>query len=70
MKSDQREHRNIDFVVTKSDLHNQQDELSYWLSVSPKERIAAMKILRQRMFGGGDGTRQGLQRVCRIISRT
>ena len=57
-------------VATKSTLHEQVDEIQYWLGVSMTERVAAVEILRQRVFGGVHGTRQGLQRVCRIISRT
>ncbi|MFM8858009.1 MAG: hypothetical protein ACKOI2_12595 [Actinomycetota bacterium] len=57
-------------VVTKTTLHAQDDELEYWLSRPMSERIAAVEILRQRVYGGGDGTRQGLQRVVNIIHRS
>lgn len=70
MASANRDHSNMVKVVNKTSLHEQQDDIAYWLSVSPAERIAAVEILRQRVFGGADGTRQGLQRVCRIISPT
>jgi len=56
-------------VATKSSLLDEQDDVAYWLSLSGSQRIAAVEILRQRVFGGVDGTRQGLQRVCRIVSR-
>ena len=56
-------------VVNRVDLHERDTELRYWLSRDPEERIAAVEIIRQRIFGGADETRQGLQRVCRIIRR-
>ena len=56
-------------VVNRSSLHEGDSELQYWLSRDPAERIAAVEIIRQRVFGGTDETRQGLQRVCRIIRR-
>lgn len=56
-------------VVTKLSLSDDQNDVAYWLSLSASQRISAVEILRQRVFGGVDGTRQGLQRVCRIVSR-
>ena len=60
---------NMARVVKKSTVQGQADDVQYWLSVPMSERVAAVEVLRQRMFGGQDGTRQGLQRVCRIIHR-
>jgi hypothetical protein len=56
-------------VVNRVNLRKGDSELQYWLSRDPAERIAAVEIIRQRIFGGTDETRQGLQRVCRIIRR-
>jgi len=56
-------------VVNRFDLRERDTELRYWLSRDPSERIAAVEIIRQRVFGGSHETRQGLQRVCRIIRR-
>ena len=56
-------------VVNRVKLHEGDSELQYWLNRDPAERIAALEIIRQRVFGGADETRQGLQRVCRIIRR-
>ena len=56
-------------VVNRVKLHEGDSELEYWLSRDPAERIAALEIIRQRVFGGADEARQGLQRVCRIIRR-
>ena len=56
-------------VVNRVNLRKGDSELQYWLSRDPAERIAAVEIIRQRIFGGTDEARQGLQRVCRIIHR-
>ena len=56
-------------VVNRINLHEGDSELQYWLSRDPSERLAAVEIIRQRIFGGADETRQGLHRVCRIIRR-
>jgi len=56
-------------VVNRVRLHEGDSDLQYWLSRDPAERIAAVEIIRQRIFGGTDEARQGLQRVCRIICR-
>ncbi len=56
-------------VVNRVKLQDADSELEYWLSRDPAERIAAVEIIRQRIFGGTDEARQGLQRVCRIICR-
>ncbi len=59
----------MELVVIQDMLYKDDSELQYWLSRDPAERIAAVEIIRQRVFGGTDETRQGLQRVCRIIRR-
>ena len=56
-------------VVNRVKLHKGDSDLEYWLSRDPAERIAAVEIIRRRIFGGTDEARQGLQRVCRIICR-
>jgi len=60
---------NMALVVarTTSDV---EDELEFWLSRPVAERIAAVEVLRNRVFGGGtDATRRRLQRVCRVVQR-
>ena len=59
----------MELVVKRVHLYKDYSGLQYWLSRDPAERIAAVEIIRQRVFGGTDETRQGLQRVCRIIRR-
>ena len=56
-------------VVTKTNLHDGDDEMLFWQGIEPSERVAAVEILRQRVFGGIDEARSGLQRVCRVIRR-
>ena len=61
--------REFKFTLGQDMLYKDDSGLQYWLSRDPAERIAAVEIIRQRVFGGTDETRQGLQRVCRIIRR-
>jgi hypothetical protein len=42
------------------------DDLRYWLSKSPEERVAAVEYLRKQYHGSSER----LQRVVRIIQRT
>jgi hypothetical protein len=56
-------------VVSKSTVRDQADEEDFWATVTPVDRVAAVEVLRQRVFEGTDATRLGLQRVCRIIRR-
>ena len=57
-------------VVSKTALHDEPDEIAYWLTRPVAERIAAVEVLRQRVYGYDDDTRAGIQRVCRVIHRT
>jgi hypothetical protein len=57
----------VAIVVTKTSLHGIDDDVLFWLGKPPEERVAAVEVLRQRVFGGDGETGQGLQRVCRII---
>jgi len=52
--------------VTKQDLHDRsgvQENLAYWLSRPPEERIAAVEMLRKQYYG----TIPRLQRTVEII---
>ncbi len=55
-------------IVTKRKLHESstKDDLAYWLSKRPEERIAAVDYLRKQYHGST--TR--LQRSARVIQRT
>ena len=56
-------------VVARTTL-DADDELEFWLSRPVAERIAAVEVLRNRVFGGGtDATGPRLQRVRRVVPR-
>ena len=55
-------------VVTMSTLHDVADDVLFWLNKSPEERVGAVEVLRQRVFGGDRESGQGLQRICRVIT--
>jgi hypothetical protein len=54
-------------VVATSAVGDETDEIAYWMTVPVADRIAAVEVLRRRVFGYDDVTRPELQRVCRII---
>ena len=53
-------------VVKIRDLKEKGDDLAYWLSKPPKERIEAVEILRKQAHGNTER----LQRVARVIQRS
>ncbi len=58
----------IEKVVTKkkiNDLSLMKDDLAYWLSKKPEERVAAVDYLRRQYHGSSTG----LQRTARIVQR-
>ncbi len=56
-------------VVKIVGLHETQSDLTYWLSKSPQERLAAIEILRQQ-YVKLKHIQPRLQRVCRVIKST
>lgn len=59
----------IEKIVRKRPLHDpsaQADDLAYWLSKTPEERLSAVEILRRQHYGD----QHRLQRVVRVIRRT
>ena len=36
-------------VMSKSALRDTEDEIVYWMTKSPEERVAAVEVLRQRL---------------------
>jgi len=55
-------------VVTKhriKDINSIRNDLAYWLSKTPEERVSAVEYLRRQYYG--NSTR--LQRTARIIQR-
>jgi hypothetical protein len=56
-------------VVTIKDMNDKQlvlDDLNYWLSRSPGERVEAVEYLRRQFHGSSER----LQRVARVIQRS
>lgn len=59
----------IDKVVTKVRLEKQSSELSFWLSKTPQERIAALELIRHEYNRGKYGPDVRLQRICRVVKQ-
>jgi hypothetical protein len=58
----------IQKIVTKHRLQDRaatQDDLAYWLSKTPEERVATVDYLRRQYYGNA----ARLQRVARVIQR-
>ena len=55
-------------VIRIVDKNNSGFDAKYWLKKSSRERIEALELLRNQYLTK-NGTRQRLQRVCRIIER-
>jgi hypothetical protein len=51
-------------------LHDESDEKPYWLSKTPEERLAAMELMRQIVYGYEYETAPRLQRVFAIAERS
>jgi hypothetical protein len=51
-------------------LHDESDEKSYWLSKTPEERLAALELMRQIVYGYEYATAPRLQRVFAIAERS
>ena len=60
----------IDKVITKVRLEDQSSDLSFWLSKTPQERIAALELIRNEYNRGEYGPDIRLQRVCRVVKQT
>ena len=52
--------------IVNLDNNNILDDVKYWLSKSPEERIAAVEYLRRQFHGSS----ARLQRVARVVQRT
>ena len=56
-------------VVTIKDINDKQmvlDDLNYWLSKLPEERVEAVEYLRRQFHGSSER----LQRVARVVQRS
>lgn len=56
-------------IITISSLHEPSDEKEYWATKTPEERMAAIEIMRQIVYGYDPSTTR-LQRVLTITKRT
>ncbi len=59
----------IDKVLTKVRLEDQSSDVSFWLSQTPQERIAALELIRNEYNRGKYGPDIGLQRICRVVQQ-
>jgi hypothetical protein len=53
-------------MVVVSGLHDETDEREYWLSKTPCERLAALELMRQVIYGYDPSTTR-LQRVFSVV---
>jgi len=51
-----------------ADLHDPGDEKAYWLSKTPQERLLAMQIMREILYGRDAATGR-LERILEIAER-
>jgi len=56
-------------AFTVASLFDQSDEKSYWLSQSPYERLQAVELMRQIIYGY-DPSASRLQRVLEVTGRS
>lgn len=52
-------------AFTVADLHQESDEVEYWRTKTPAERLQALEFMREAMYGHDD-TRARLQRVLTV----
>ncbi|MCK9555767.1 hypothetical protein M0R36_08150 [bacterium] len=52
-------------IIKKMRLEDKKDDLAYWLSKTPEERIEAVEILRKQF----NGSAARLQRTVRVIKQ-
>jgi hypothetical protein len=51
--------------ITIASIHDETDEIAYWLSKTPQERFEAIEVMRQIIYGY-DPTSTRLERVLEI----
>ncbi len=50
-------------------LFDESDEKAYWLSQTPEERLEALELMRQIVYGYEEATAPGFQRVLELATR-
>ena len=53
-------------IIKILDINKKGNDLAYWLSRPPRERIEAVEILREQF----NGSTEGFQRTIRVIQQT
>ena len=56
-------------TIAISSLQDPTDEIAYWLEKTPQERLEALELMRQIIYGY-DPTTSRLQRVLTVTKRT
>ncbi|MFN0122768.1 MAG: hypothetical protein ACKV2V_19895 [Blastocatellia bacterium] len=57
-------------VLTVGSIHDTSDEKEFWLSKTPQERLAALELMRQIIYGYEYTAPPGLQRILTVAERT
>lgn len=56
-------------VVTKTKLKDQKNDLDYWMTRTPAERLVALESLRNDYIKGLPDAERGFQYICTIVRR-
>ncbi|MEW6707943.1 MAG: hypothetical protein AB1430_24115 [Pseudomonadota bacterium] len=59
----------MDKMIVRTRRGAPSQDLRYWLSKTPAERLAALEFLRQQHMADLPDAEQRLQRVCRVAQR-
>lgn len=63
-----KDNRRVERVIQVYELGKEPSDLEYWLSKTPQERLEALELLRQTMYGYDPATAR-LQRVLDFTER-
>jgi hypothetical protein len=61
--------REMEKVITKAKLKDRKNDLVYWMTQTPAERVAALESLRSDYMKGIPDAERGFQYVCTIVRR-
>lgn len=56
-------------VITKAKLKDRKNDLAFWMTQTPAERVAALESLRADYMKGIPDAERGFQYVCTIVRR-
>jgi hypothetical protein len=57
-------------TLTVGAIFDEPDDKAYWLSKTPEERLAALELMRQIIYGYDHSTAPRLQRVLELAERS